>query len=208
MTRQLGFSTFFITLSSADLRWKDFIDTFVRHSGFAIKKSYTFEEKTKFLRTNPVLAARLFERKFTSLMKSFVTGGACCLGNVKDWFARMEMQLRGSPRSHMPTWVEGAPKYFGPQTDEKTREEIVKFCDKYITTRFPLLDEDVELHNIIKEVQTHSRNHSKSCLKYHKTLCRFGFPRPVARRTFICEPMKVDNDDDKECCKKAKKHSY
>ncbi|CAF3901526.1 unnamed protein product [Rotaria sp. Silwood1] len=71
-------------------------------------------------------------------------------------------------------------------------------------TRFSPLDEDAELHNIIKKVQTHSRNHSKSCLKYHKTLCRFGFPRPVARRTFICEPIKVDNDDEKQHSKKVK----
>ncbi|CAF4087229.1 unnamed protein product, partial [Rotaria sordida] len=31
MTRQLGFPTFFITLSCADLRWKEFVDTFIRH---------------------------------------------------------------------------------------------------------------------------------------------------------------------------------
>ncbi|CAF1413480.1 unnamed protein product, partial [Rotaria sordida] len=29
MTRQLGFPTFFITLSCADLRWKEFVDTFI-----------------------------------------------------------------------------------------------------------------------------------------------------------------------------------
>ncbi|CAF4185611.1 unnamed protein product, partial [Rotaria sordida] len=204
MTRQLGFPTFFITLSCADLRWKEFVDTFIRHTGLPVKESYTFEEKTKLLRANPVLAARLFERRFMSFMNLFIKSGAWCVGNVKDWFARIEMQLRGSPHSHMPIWVEGAPKYNGPQTDEKTREEIVKFCDKYITTRFPSLDEDAELHNSIKEVQTHSRNHSKRCLKYHKTLCVFGFPRPVSRRTFICEPIKVDNDDEKQRCKKIK----
>ncbi|CAF1386156.1 unnamed protein product, partial [Rotaria sordida] len=204
MTRQLGFPTFFITLSCADLRWKEFVDTFIRHTGLPVKESYTFEEKTKLLRANPVLAARLFERRFTSFMNLFIKGGAWCVGNVKDWFARIEMQLRGSPHSHMPIWVEGAPKYNGPQTDEKTREEIVKFCDKYITTRFPSLDEDAELHNSIKEVQTHSRNHSKRCLKNHKTLCVFGFPRAVSRRTFICEPIKVDNDEEKQRCKKIK----
>ena len=62
MTRQLGFPTFFVTLSCADLRWKEFVDTFVRHTGAKIKKTYTFEEKTKLLRANPVLAARLFDK--------------------------------------------------------------------------------------------------------------------------------------------------
>jgi hypothetical protein len=206
MNRQLSFPTFFVTLSCADLRWKEFSDTFVRQTGAKVKESYTFEEKTKLLRANPVLTARLFERRFTSFMNLFIKGGAWCLGKVKDWFARMEMQFRGSPHAHMPLWVEGAPKYNGLETDEKTREEIVTFCDKYITTRFPSINEDTELHNIIKEVQTHSRNHSKSCLKYRKTMCRFGFPRPVSRRTFICEPIKTNNDDEKQRSKKAKKN--
>ncbi|CAF4116941.1 unnamed protein product [Rotaria magnacalcarata] len=205
MTRQLGFPTFFLTLSCADLRWKEFNDTFVRHTGAPIKESYTFEEKTKLLRANSVLAARLFEKRFMTFMNFFIKSGASCLGKVNDWFARIEMQLRGSPHSHMPIWVENAPKYIGLQTDEKTRLEIVIFCDEYITTRSPSIEEDPELHNIIKEVQTQSRNHSKSCLKYHKTMCRFGFPRPVARRTFICEPIKPTNDEEKEHCKEIKK---
>ena len=205
MTRQLSFPTFFVTLSCADLRWKEFINTFARHSGTKVKDSYTFEEKTKLLRANPVLAARLFEKRFTRFMNMFIKGGAWCLGKVRDWYARIEMQFRGSPHAHMPIWIEDAPKYTGVGTDKKTREEIVLFCDKYITTRFPSIEEDTELHHIIKEVQTHSRNHSKSCLKHHRTICRFGFPRPIARRTFICEPIKIEKNDDKERSKRAKK---
>ncbi|CAF1600641.1 unnamed protein product [Rotaria magnacalcarata] len=176
MTRQVGFRTFFLTLSCADLRWEEFLDIFVRHTGATVKESYTFEEKTLFLRANPVQTARLFERGFTSLMNLFIKSGAWCLGNVKDRFSHTEMQMRGSPHSHMPIWVENSPKYNEPHTDEKTREAIVAFCDKYIITRFPSLNEDAELHNLIKEVQTHS----------------------LARRTFICEPLKIDNDDDKQ----------
>ena len=141
MTRQIDFPQFFLTFSCADLRWEEFINTFVRHSGTEKKESYTFEEKTKLLRTNPVLAARMFEKRFNTFMNLFIKGGAWCLGKVIDWFIRIEMQLRGSPHAHMPVWVQDAPKYRGTETDEKTREEIVKFCDKYITTRFPSLNE-------------------------------------------------------------------
>ena len=204
MTRQLGFPTFFLTLSCADIRWKEFIDIFARHSGEKVKDSYTYEEKTKLLRANPVLAARLFENRFTRFMNMFVKGGCWCLGKVKDWYARIEMQFRGSPHAHMPIWVEDAPQYHGVDTNEETRQHIVDFCDKYITTKYPSIEEDLELHNIVKEVQTHSRNHSKSCLKYHKTMCRFGFPRPIAYRTFICEPIKINSDEDKERSKRAK----
>ncbi|CAF4491580.1 unnamed protein product, partial [Rotaria socialis] len=175
MTRQLGFPTFFLTLSCADLRWKEFVDTFVRHTGGIIKQSYTFEEKTTLLRANPALAARLFERRFTSFMNLFIKSRASCLGNVKDWFSRIEMQLRGSPHSHMPIWVEKTPKYNGPHTDEKTREAIVTFCDKYITTKFPSLHEDAELHHIIKEVDTaddkqHIKNIKKNLTEMNATM--------------------------------------
>ena len=204
MSRQLDFNQLFLTFSCADLRWKEFTDAFVRYSKGNVKETYTFAEKTKMLRTCPVVAARMFERRFNTFMHLFIKGGACCLGKVTDWFIRIEMQLRGSPHAHMPVWVENAPKYKGTSTDDTTREAIVEFCDKYITTRFPCPQEDAELHGLIKEVQTHSRNHSKSCLKYRKTLCRFGFPRPVSRRTFICEPIKDGNDDDRQNSKKIK----
>ncbi|CAF3076780.1 unnamed protein product [Rotaria sp. Silwood2] len=114
------------------------------------------------------------------------------------------MPLRGSSHSHMSISGEDILIYDGSQIDEETHEEIVKFCDKCIMTQFPLLDEDTELHNIVKEAQSHYRNHSKSCLKYHETLDRFEFPRSVARRTFICEPIEVDNDNDKQYTKKKK----
>ncbi len=124
MNRQLGFWTFFVTLLCTGLRWKEFVDTFVRHTAVKVKESYTFEEKTKLLRANPVLAARLFERRFTSFMNSFIQDGAWCLGEVKDWFAHIEIHFWGSPHSHMPLWIENAPKYNVLETDEKIREEI------------------------------------------------------------------------------------
>ena len=95
MLRQLGCPTFFVTLSCADMRWKEFVDTFVRHTGEKIKDSYSFAEKAKLLRTNPVLAARMFERRLKNFMNLFIKGGAWCLGQVQDWFSRIEMQCRG-----------------------------------------------------------------------------------------------------------------
>ncbi|CAF4357671.1 unnamed protein product, partial [Adineta steineri] len=138
-------------------------------------------------------------------MNLFIKGGAWSLGKVTDWFVRIEMQLRGSPHAHMPIWVKDAPKYSGPKTDNETRKKIVEFCDKYITTRFPSLNEDPILHNQIKDFQTHSRNHSKRCVRYPGKPCIFIFPRAVALRTFICEPIKIENDEDKERYKKIKK---
>ena len=105
MNRQLDHPSFFFTLTSADLRWKEFMDVFARHSGETVRESYTFEEKTKLLRGNPVLAARMFERRLNNFMKLFVNGKAFSLGAVEDWFYRIEMQMRGSPHAHMPLWI-------------------------------------------------------------------------------------------------------
>lgn len=205
MTRQIGCPTFFLTVSSADLRWKEFIDTFAHHSGQTVKDSYSFAEKARLLRSNPVLAARMFERRLNSFMRLFVKGQASSLGFVNDWFCRIEMQCRGSPHAHMPLWIKDSPVYRGASTDPNTKNQIVRFSDKYITTHFPSATEDNELHHIIKEVQTHSRNHSRSCLKFHNTICRFGFPRPVARQSFICEPLIIEDEKTREKTKLVKK---
>ena len=42
-------------------------------------------------------------------------------------------------------------------------------------------------------MQTHSRNHSKSCRKGNK-VCRFHFPRPPAASTFIAQPAEADEE--------------
>ena len=205
MNRQLGIPTYFVTLSCADMRWKEFLDVMARNNDGKVKENYSFQEKANLIRTNPVIAARMFERRSNMFMNMFIKGGAKCLGKVSDWFARIEMQLRGSPHTHMPLWIDGAPKYNGKKTDEKTILKIIEMCDKYITTRFPSKEEDTILHYIIVEVQSHSRNHSKSCLKFHKTICRFGFPRAISRRTFICFPYIAESKEEIERVKIAKK---
>ena len=53
--------------------------------------------------------------------------------------------------------------------------------------------ENSVLHEIVKNVQTHSKSHSKSCRKGGK-VCRFNFPKLPSQKTFISKP-----DSDKEC---------
>ncbi|CAG2192522.1 unnamed protein product [Mytilus edulis] len=61
--------------------------------------------------------------------------------------------------------------------------------------------DDPELTDIVKTVQQHSKNHSKSCRK-KGTECRFNFPRPPSEKTFISRPIE-DNEEDKEHDKDA-----
>ena len=62
--RQLGIPTFFLTLSAADMQWPDVIQTIARQYCVTFTDeqvaALSFEEKSKWLRQNPVTAARHF----------------------------------------------------------------------------------------------------------------------------------------------------
>ncbi|KAL2076326.1 hypothetical protein ACEWY4_028078 [Coilia grayii] len=80
--------------------------------------------------------------------------------------------------------------------DADSDASIAEFIDKYISCQLPDEKTDPELHNIVKEVQSHSRNHTKSCKKGQKH-CRFGFPKPPVRSTFITRPPPEDEESTK-----------
>lgn len=110
------------------------------------------------------------------------------IGNMVDFFYRTEFQQRGSPHIHCLLWVKNAPNLV-----ENTKKEICEFVDKYISCSMPDERSDPELHDIVKSVQMHSKSHTKSCKK-HSTTCRFNFPRPPIRDTFLVK-VKDENDE-------------
>ena len=91
----------------------------------------------------------------------------------------------------MVVWVENAPRY-----SEDSEDEVIEFIDKYISCAVRP-ESDEELHEIVTSVQTHSKNHTKSCRKSGK-VCRYNIPKPPSNRTFICEPVDriQGNEDD------------
>ncbi len=93
------------------------------------------------------------------------------IGKVEDYFYRVEFQARGSPHIHLLVWVKDAPEF-----ENDSDQVVCDFIDRYITCQLPDPTGDPELHQIVTEVQLHSRNHSKSCKKGN-ALCRFGFPK-------------------------------
>lgn len=61
------------------------------------------------MRADPFLTAIHFDRRFAALMKFVVHGSMKPLGVVKDYFARVEFQNRGSPHYYIFFWCEGVP---------------------------------------------------------------------------------------------------
>ena len=187
MIRQLGIPIFFVTFSAADRRWKDIDNAILVSQGKQPMteeqhKNMTWEQHCEIIMSNPVSAARIFEKRVHAFIKDVIMSEANPIGKVQDYFYRTEFQQRGWPHIHMVVWVENAPRF-----NEDPEDEVIKFIDEYISCEVPP-ETDKELYDIVTNVQTHSKNHTKSCRKTGKP-CRFYFPRPPSNRTFICQPV-------------------
>ena len=189
MIRQLGTPTWFFTLSAADLKWPDIIQTIARQYGDAYTDeqvaALSFEEKSSWIRRNPVTAARHFQYRLNTFFSEFLKSPANPLGEIVDHAVRIEFQNRGSPHAHRVLWVKNAPKY-----DENPTAEVCAFIDKYISVSIP---DNGELKDLVLQLQQH--RHSSYC-KRHNT-CRFKFPHPPSDQTLIAEAEGAE--DPTEC---------
>lgn len=187
MLRQLGIPTWFCSFSCADMRWKEILTTMLRQEGkTATVEDLDWSGRNSLLKRNPVIAARMFDHGFQKFLKEVIMSDAAPIGQIKDFFYRIEFQHRGAPHAHCLFWVENAPR-----VDKNTDSDCIAFVDKYITCKIPSND---ELEEIVNSVQRHSKRHSKTCRK-KGTTCRFNFPRLPSQRTFISR------------CAKDKKHN-
>ncbi|XP_062593070.1 uncharacterized protein LOC134254555, partial [Saccostrea cucullata] len=190
MLRQLGIPTWFCSFSAAEFRWNEIIGSILHHDNDPRSPSdLDWSEKSEILRSNPVTVARMFEHRFHMFQRHVILSPSKPIGNVIDYFVRVEFQQRGSPHMHCLYWVENAPKF-----DEDNEETVCDFIDRYITCGLPCENDDAELRGIVLDVQQHSKSHSKSCRK-KGTDCRFHFPRPPSERTFITRQCEKDVED-------------
>ena len=177
MIRQLGTPTWFLTLSAADMKWPDVIKTIAKQYGTTYTDeevaALSFEEKSNWIRCNPVTAARHFQYRLNTFFNKFLKSTAKPLGEIVDYAIRIEFQARGSPHAHTVIWIKDAPKY-GVDDDDK----VIKFIDQYKTCTKP---EDGKLRELVLLLQEHK--HSTYC-KRGKT-CRFHFPQPPSPVTLI-----------------------
>lgn len=182
MVRAKGVFTWFLTLSCADLQWPETIQAIALQHGHKFSEedieNMSYEEKCKWLRQNPVMAARQFDHRLQSFFRDVIQSTAAPLGKVTHFYQRTEFQLRGSPHCHAVLWVENAP-------DLKTssEDEICNWIDSYITCEIPPPDDP--LHDEVLSKQQHT--HSVACRK-HGTSCRFHYPKPPCDKTLLSNP--------------------
>ena len=181
MIRQLGTPTWFFTLSAADMKWPDMIQTIAKQYGVHYTdeqvNALSYDEKSNWLRRNPVTAARHFQYRLNTFFQEFLKSTAKPLGEIVDYGIRIEFQARGSPHAHCVIWVKDAPKY-GVNNDN----EVCDFIDKYISCAIP--EQEGKLKDLVLLLQQHK--HSTYC-KRNKT-CRFNFPKPPTCKTLIATP--------------------
>ena len=184
MIRQLGLPTWFLTLSAADMQWPDVIQTIARQYGTILSdddvKGMSFEDKSKWLRQNPVTAARHFHYRLQTFFQTFLKSRAHPIGELVDYAIRTEFRARGLPHAHTILWIKDSPKL-----DQDPDEEVCSFIDRYVWCHIPENDED--LADLVRRVQRHK--HSSTCRR--KGQCRFHYPRPPSPYTLIageCDP--------------------
>ena len=173
MIRHLGPSTWFITLSAADLKWVESLKVIGEQQGVALTAQavelMSWEEKCHYLRSNPVTAARHFDTRVQLFLKHILMNpNLSPLGKITDYKYRIEFQHRGSPHVHMLAWVHGAPSI-----DNNTKQQIEQFIDSKVTCAIP--KDDDSLAQLVSQVQKH--NQLIACRK-HGNKCRFSYPRP------------------------------
>lgn len=183
MIRQLGNPTWFCSFSAAETRWSHLLRILGRvvhqrdYSDNEIA-NMSWQEKSDLIQKDPVTCARNFEHMVQLFIKDVLKSTAMPLGEIADYFYRVEFQQRGSPHIHALFWVKGAPAY-GRAPDDT----VVHFVDKYATCKNSQSDEMKDLVNL----QLH--RHAKTCKKLGHNVCRFNFPLPPMKETVILQPL-------------------
>ena len=107
---------------------------------------------------DPLMAAIHFERRFAALMKYVINSQEHPIGKVKDFFYRVDFQIRGICHYLVTTyffWIENIPQDISCDTPDV----LVQYIDSVIIKTDIPDESDVELCQLVKRLQTHS--HSK-----------------------------------------------
>ena len=97
MIRQLGIPTFFCTFSCNN-DWPEIVTAIKAQQGETVDvTTLSWEEKCNILASNQVTCARMFDHRVKLFLNTVIRSPAAPIGNVIDWFYRVEWQARGSP---------------------------------------------------------------------------------------------------------------
>ena len=100
MIRQLGPASLFCSFLSAETKWNHLLKilgNLIDHKNYSEEElnNLTWEDRCRLIQSDPVTCARSFDFQFNTFLKDVLTSELAPLGNVKNWFYRVEYQQRG-----------------------------------------------------------------------------------------------------------------
>ena len=112
MVKQLGIPTWFMTLSSADLRWPELFQIISRLQGKDITDeevdALCYDEKCEMLNLNPVIVAKHSQyRVETFFTEVLLSKSKPIQVKIVSYALHIEFQMRGSPHLHVLIWTRG-----------------------------------------------------------------------------------------------------
>lgn len=187
MIRQIGIPTWFCSFSAAETKWEPLLKSLTKllyNKDITLEaaKDLSWQEKCKLIKSDPVTCARYFDHRVQIFIKDVLKHSSQPIGEIADFFYRVEFQQRGSPHIHMLVWVKGAPVH-GVDNDTT----IAAFVDKYVTCK-----NDTTIPELIN-YQTH--RHARTCRTKGQNICRFNFPLFPMPETTLLSPLDSGSRD-------------
>jgi len=94
----------------------------------------------KLVRENPVMVAQHLVKRWRSYFKHVILNGKeGTLGEVTDYFVRVEFQNRGGPHLQIFFWIKDAPNL----ASAEGKKQFPQFIDQYVSSQIPNKTKDI-----------------------------------------------------------------
>ncbi len=179
MDEALGPATWFLTVSCAEYHWAE-LEVYLRKR-YEADSVWAKKPRAELIAHDPVAVAEFFHRRWKAYFEEVILAkGGGPLGEVENYYWRLEYQARGAPHIHCKLWVKDAP-ILGE--DGVTDEQVLEYIAKYVTAKEPSETENMDLRALVNCYQRHKCSGSCWRRKFSSgkwwTQCRYGFPQPV-----------------------------
>lgn len=135
MIKQLGTPTWFCSISAAETKWVPLLQCLAKlikqkelTEAEAIEMNW--QVKCELIRCDPVTCARYFDNRIQCFLNSVLKSESQPIGEIVDYFGRIEFQQRGSPHIHLLVWIKDSPVY-----GQSDISEVISFIDRYVTCK-------------------------------------------------------------------------
>ena len=141
--------TWFVTISNSDIQWSELAKVIYPEKSWDDVSKIPFLDRIKLLTDNPAMACRIYKERLTCILEKILKGSNKPLGELIDYWIRIEMQDRGSPHAHalltcllycerLDKWYDGDEMCdMMLSSDETVKKDIGDMVDSYVSCSIP-----------------------------------------------------------------------